>query len=73
MRKVGDEQTIVVNGVALQANAVAAGTIRVQDSGVVDADVDLVADGLVQAEGLGIRRGDVVHKAAGWIGHLGWD
>ena len=69
--EVGDEEAVVVGGVALQLDAVAARTGGTQDAGVVDADVDLVVDDLVEARGLGLRGGDVGHEAFGGIGFLG--
>ena len=51
MAEVGNKETAGVGGVALKLDAVASWTGGAEDSGAVDADIDLVVDYLVEAGG----------------------
>lgn len=70
MCKIANDETLVVGSVAHQAHAVSSGATWVQDGGVVDTDVYLVADDLVQPLRLGLLLVDVVDVAMGWVRDL---
>jgi hypothetical protein len=57
---------MVIEGVALQPHAIAAHAVGVELAGTINADVDLVADGLEQALGLGGALIYVIDKAI-WV------
>lgn len=63
MGKVADDEALIVCGVAHQTNAVTASATRVEDRLVIDADEDLVADGLVKPLRLSLRLGHIVDVA----------
>ena len=72
--KVADDKGMGVGGVALDADAIAAGiAIWVESGNVVNAHEDLVVDDLVETLRLGLIFGDIVYEPACRVANLCWN
>ena len=71
MGKVANDNASVVGCITLQANTVSAYAVGVEDSPVIDADENLVANGFIDTLGLGLGLRHIVDKPRGWVADLG--
>lgn len=65
--KVADEKTLLVGRFALEANTGTTNALWVEGGFCVDAEVEVFADGLEEAEFLGFGRALVAHEATGRV------